>query len=111
MADIAAEGIRVVTLLGFKLASQAPDRGHPFGHGRMEYISGLVVSMIIILMQGVGDRSCVRAQHGEGYAARDGPGNQSGNQDGGIFDIQGELLPVPVGPPPSGGPTAFCAGA
>lgn len=48
--NLSDAGSSVVTLLGFKLASQAPDRGHPFGHGRMEYISGLVVSMIIILM-------------------------------------------------------------
>ncbi|MBR2896004.1 MAG: cation transporter [Oscillospiraceae bacterium] len=40
----------LVTLMGFKLADQKPDRDHPFGHGRMEYISGLVVSMVILLM-------------------------------------------------------------
>ena len=54
MADAANNlsdaGSSVVTLLGFKLAAQAPDRGHPFGHGRMEYVSGLVVSMVIVLM-------------------------------------------------------------
>ena len=33
-----------------ELAAQRPDRGHPFGHGRMEYVSGLVVSMVILLM-------------------------------------------------------------
>lgn len=48
--NLSDAGSSVVTLLGFKLAAQAPDRGHPFGHGRLEYISGLVVSMIIILM-------------------------------------------------------------
>ena len=35
--------------LGFKLAAQEPDEGHPFGHGRLEYVSGLVVAMLIIL--------------------------------------------------------------
>lgn len=40
----------VVTLLGFYLAEQKPDHDHPFGHGRMEYLSGLVVSMLILLM-------------------------------------------------------------
>lgn len=40
----------VVTILGFKLASKKPDREHPFGHGRMEYISGLVVSFLIFMM-------------------------------------------------------------
>ena len=40
----------VVTLLGFRLAGKKPDPDHPFGHGRMEYLSGLVVSMLILLM-------------------------------------------------------------
>ena len=40
----------VITLIGFRLAGQKPDPNHPFGHGRMEYISGLIVSMIILLM-------------------------------------------------------------
>lgn len=48
--NLSDAGSSVVTLLGFKLAAQAPDRGHPFGHGRMEYVSGLVVSMLIVLM-------------------------------------------------------------
>lgn len=39
-----------VTLLGFQLAGQQPDDHHPFGHGRIEYLSGLVVSMLILLM-------------------------------------------------------------
>ena len=40
----------VVTLIGFHLASQAADAEHPFGHGRMEYVSGLIVSLAILLM-------------------------------------------------------------
>lgn len=48
--NLSDAGSSVVTLLGFKLAAQAPDRDHPFGHGRLEYISGLVVSMVILLM-------------------------------------------------------------
>lgn len=40
----------LVTLLGFKLAGAKPDPEHPFGHGRIEYISGLVVSAAILLM-------------------------------------------------------------
>ena len=40
----------VVTLIGFKLSDQKPDRDHPFGHGRIEYLSGLFVSMVILLM-------------------------------------------------------------
>lgn len=48
--NLSDAGSSVVTLLGFKLAAQAPDRDHPFGHGRMEYVSGLLVSMVILLM-------------------------------------------------------------
>ena len=48
--NLSDAGSSVVTLLGFKLAAQEPDRQHPFGHGRMEYISGLVVAMLILLM-------------------------------------------------------------
>ena len=40
----------LITLVGFKLAGQKPDKEHPFGHGRIEYISGLIVSVIIIFM-------------------------------------------------------------
>ena len=48
--NLSDAGASVVTLLGFKLAAQRPDRGHPFGHGRMEYVSGLAVSVLILLM-------------------------------------------------------------
>lgn len=48
--NLSDAGSSVVTLLGFKLAAQAPDKHHPFGHGRLEYVSGLVVSMAILLM-------------------------------------------------------------
>ena len=40
----------VITLVGFRLAGQVADEEHPFGHGRMEYLTGLVVSMAILLM-------------------------------------------------------------
>ena len=40
----------VVTLVGFRLAGQEADADHPFGHGRMEYISGFLVSVAILLM-------------------------------------------------------------
>lgn len=40
----------LISLLGFKLAAQKPDEDHPFGHGRFEYIAGLLVAMIIVLM-------------------------------------------------------------
>lgn len=40
----------LVTLLGFKLSGKPADADHPFGHQRMEYISGLVVSFIILFL-------------------------------------------------------------
>lgn len=43
-------GSSVVTMIGAKLSNQRPDEEHPFGHGRFEYISSLVVSFIIIMM-------------------------------------------------------------
>ena len=48
--NLSDAGSSVVTLLGFQLAGQKPDTHHPFGHGRLEYLSGLVVSMLILLM-------------------------------------------------------------
>ena len=48
--NLSDAGSSVITLLGFKLAAQKPDPEHPFGHGRFEYIAGLLVSAAIILM-------------------------------------------------------------
>ena len=40
----------VITLIGFKLAGQKPDPDHPYGHGRIEYLSGLAVAAAILIM-------------------------------------------------------------
>ena len=48
--NLSDAGSSVITLFGFKLAGQKPDPEHPFGHGRIEYISGFIVSLIILLM-------------------------------------------------------------
>lgn len=40
----------VISLLGFKLASKPADEAHPYGHGRYEYLSGLVVSVLILVI-------------------------------------------------------------
>ena len=48
--NLSDAGSSFITLAGFKLAGQKPDPDHPFGHGRFEYISGLLVSIVIILM-------------------------------------------------------------
>lgn len=43
-------GSSVVAILGAKLSNRRPDREHPFGHGRMEYVSSLIVSFLIMLV-------------------------------------------------------------
>lgn len=48
--NLSDAGSSVITLAGFRLAGQKPDPRHPFGHGRFEYLSGLLVSMLILLM-------------------------------------------------------------
>lgn len=48
--NLSDAGSSFVTMIGFKLAGAKPDPEHPFGHGRMEYVSGLVVSAAILLM-------------------------------------------------------------
>ena len=48
--NLSDAGSSIVTLLGFKLAGAKPDTEHPFGHGRMEYISGMLVSVAILVM-------------------------------------------------------------
>ncbi len=48
--NLSDAGSSAVTLLGFRLAGRKPDTDHPFGHGRIEYISGLVVAGLILLM-------------------------------------------------------------
>lgn len=39
----------VITLVGFRLAGQKPDPDHPFGHGRIEYVSGFLVSILTLV--------------------------------------------------------------
>lgn len=43
-------GSSIVTLAGFKMAGKPADTDHPFGHGRIEYIAGMIVSAVIIVM-------------------------------------------------------------
>ena len=43
-------GSNLATLFGFKLAGKHPDSDHPYGHGRYEYIAGLIISFLILLV-------------------------------------------------------------
>lgn len=47
--NLSDAGSSVVTLIGFRLAGAPPDKDHPFGHGRMEYLSAMGVAVLIIL--------------------------------------------------------------
>lgn len=48
--NLSDAGSSLITLVGFKMAGQKPDPSHPFGHGRIEYLSGLFVSIAILIM-------------------------------------------------------------
>ena len=47
--NLSDAGSSVVTLVGFRLSSAPPDKEHPFGHGRIEYLSALTVAALIML--------------------------------------------------------------
>ncbi len=46
--NLSDAGSSIVTLVGFKLSSAPPDAEHPFGHGRMEYLSALGVAALLM---------------------------------------------------------------
>lgn len=48
--NLSDSGSSLITMFGFRLAAKKPDPGHPFGHGRIEYLSGIAVSILIVLM-------------------------------------------------------------
>ena len=48
--NLSDAGSSVISLVGFKFDGMKPDEEHPFGHGRIEYVAGLLVSVFIILM-------------------------------------------------------------
>lgn len=50
MNNLSDAGASIITVLGFRLAGKKPDQEHPFGHGRFEYITGIFVSILILVM-------------------------------------------------------------
>ncbi|MBQ8510058.1 MAG: cation transporter [Clostridia bacterium] len=50
MNNIADAGSSIITLIGFRLAGKPADKKHPYGHQRIEYITGLIVSMVITIL-------------------------------------------------------------
>ena len=50
MNNLSDASSNIVSVLGFKLASKPADPEHPYGHGRYEYLSGLVVAALVLLI-------------------------------------------------------------
>lgn len=48
--NLSDAGSSVITIIGFKMASKPADAEHPFGHGRIEYISALIVAFLVMLV-------------------------------------------------------------
>lgn len=48
--NLSDSGAALVTLVGFKIAGKPADSKHPYGHARMEYIAGLIVSFIVLFL-------------------------------------------------------------
>lgn len=48
--NLSDAGSSLISLIGIRIARQRPDAGHPFGHGRMEYVAGLLVSVVVLIM-------------------------------------------------------------
>ena len=48
--NLSDAGSSVISMIGFRLSRSKADKEHPFGHGRFEYIAGLIVSFVILVM-------------------------------------------------------------
>jgi cation diffusion facilitator family transporter len=48
--NLSDSGSAIVTLIGFKISGKPADAGHPYGHARMEYVSGLIVSIAVMFV-------------------------------------------------------------
>ncbi len=48
--NLSDAGASIITILSFKISSKPADKGHPFGHARMEYIASMVISFLILLV-------------------------------------------------------------
>lgn len=48
--NLSDAGSSLITIIGFRIADRPADEEHPFGHGRIEYISGLIVSFLVLLV-------------------------------------------------------------
>jgi|LSQX01.2.fsa_nt_gb cation diffusion facilitator family transporter len=50
--NLSDTGNSFVALIGFKISSKPADKEHPFGHQRLEYLAGLIISIVIVVLAG-----------------------------------------------------------
>ena len=83
MNNLSDASSNIVSVLGFKLASKPADPEHPYGHGRYEYLSGLVVAALVLLIGLELIKSSVeRVIHPEPVELLACPGGSPGSFDG-----------------------------
>ena len=78
--NLSDAGSSFITLVGFRFSGMKADASHPFGHGRIEYISGFGVSVVIILM-GVSFKDLGGKDPASGTGKR---GTSAGGNPGGV---------------------------
>lgn len=59
IGNLTDAGSSIITLLGFRLSSKPADKEHPFGHARVEYICGLVISILMLIIGIMFSKSCI----------------------------------------------------
>jgi len=57
IANLTDAGSSIITLVGFKLASKPADKEHPFGHARVEYICGFMITIIMLIVGAISAKS------------------------------------------------------
>ena len=50
MNNLSDASSNIISLLGFKMANRKADEEHPYGHGRYEYLAGLVIAMLVVII-------------------------------------------------------------
>ncbi|MBQ7351412.1 MAG: cation transporter [Clostridia bacterium] len=58
IGNLTDAGSSIITLVGFKLSSKPADKEHPFGHARVEYICGLLISLVMLILGVLFSKSC-----------------------------------------------------
>jgi cation diffusion facilitator family transporter len=59
IANLTDAGSSIITLVGFKLSSKPADKEHPFGHARVEYICGFMITIIMLIVGAISAKSSI----------------------------------------------------